>query len=91
MSLILKNESRIDIYEEIEMERFYQDRTWGGPEHDDKHAVRDWVAYIVNYLGKTVDRDASWGRNLEVARRYLIKVAALCVAAIESINRKMQR
>jgi hypothetical protein len=90
MSLILKDESRIDIYAEIEMERHYQDRTWGGPEHDDIHNVRDWVAYIVNYLGKTVNRDASWGRNLEVARRYLIKVAALCVAAIESSDRKIK-
>lgn len=88
MSLILKDEKRLDIYEEVELERCRQDKMWGGPEHDDDHDVRDWVVYIVNYLGKTVDRDAEWGRNLDVVRGYLIRVIALCVAAIESIDRK---
>lgn len=88
MSLILKNEKRLDIYEEVELERHRQNKIWGGSEHDDRHDVRDWVAYIVNYLGKTVDRDAEWGRNLDTVREYFIRVTALCVAAIESIDRK---
>lgn len=88
MSLILKNEKRLDIYEEVELERHRQDEMWGGPLHDDSHDVRDWIVYIVNYLGKAVDRDAEWGRDLDTVREYFIRVIALCVAAIESIDRK---
>jgi len=87
-SLLIKNEARMDVYEEIEMERIRQDKIWGGPAHDDLHGIRDWVAYIVNYLGQAVNRDAEWGRDLDRVRECLIKVAALCVAAIESADRK---
>lgn len=90
VSFILKDEKRLDIYEEVELERHRQNKMWGGPEHDDAHDVRDWIVYIVNYLGKAVDRDAEWGRNLDVVRGYFIRVIALCVAAIESIDRKVQ-
>ncbi len=90
-SLLIKNEARMDVYEEVEMERVRQDKIWGGSTHDDSHGVRDWVAYIVNYLGQAVNRDAEWGRDLNRVRECLIKVAALCTAAIESIDRKEQR
>jgi hypothetical protein len=77
------------MYIAIEEERLYQDKKWGGPKHDDTHDVRDWVAYIINYLARTVNQDADWGRDIRVARRYFVKVAALCVAAVESIDRKV--
>lgn len=90
-SLLITDEVRMDIYEEIETERYRQNKIWGGPEHDDSHDVRDWIAYIVNYLGQAVHRDADWGRDLDTVRRCLIQVASLCVAAVESINREMQK
>ncbi len=90
-SLLITDEARMEIYEEVEMERCRQDKVWGGPAHDDRHGVRDWIAYIVNYLGQAVNRDAEWGRDLDRVRVCLIRVAALCVAAIESADRKNRR
>ncbi len=80
---------RTSIYREIERERLSQDEKWGGPEHDDTKGVRDWVTYIVVYLGRAVDRNSEWGRNLTISRIALVKIAALCVAALESFDRKM--
>ena len=77
------------IFTEIEAERERQDKQWGGKKHDDTHDIRTWVSYIVDFLGRTVNKEASWGYNLKVARTAFIKVAALCVAAIESIDRKL--
>ncbi len=79
------------IYAEIERERNRQDEKWGGPKHDDTKGVRDWVSYIVVYLGKAVDNDSKWGRDLSISRIGLVKVAALCVAALESFDREMTR
>jgi hypothetical protein len=84
-----KDINRQLVYHAIERERLYQDSKWGGSEHDDTKDVRDWVAYVVNYLARTVNQDASWGNDIRVSRRYFIKVAALCVAAVEAIDRKL--
>ncbi len=80
---------RMALYMEIERERVYQDQKWGGPEHDDAHGVRDWVSFIVAYLGKAVGRKARWGEKLSFSRIALVKVAALCVAALEAFDRKI--
>jgi len=80
---------RSAIYEEIENERRRQDEQWGGPEHDDNNNVRDWVTFIVAYLGKAVNRNSDWGRKLSISRVALIKVAALCVAAVEAFDRRV--
>jgi hypothetical protein len=71
-----------DIFDEIHIERVYQDSIWGGPAHDDKNTSHDWIAYIVYYLGKAI---APWKPH--VFRINMIKVAALAVAAIEWIDR----
>lgn len=81
----------LSVLGEIARERVYQDEVWGGPEHDDTHTVRDWVTFIVAYLGKAVNRDSEWARNLSISRIALVKVAALCVAALESFDRKIAR
>ena len=78
------------IFKEIDEERARQDKQWGGPVHDSGHDVRDWVAYIVNFLGRAVNREAVWGFNLKAARLAFLKVAALCVAAIESTDFKLK-
>jgi len=61
-------------------ERTFQDEQWGGPEHDDGHTLADWRDYIV----KQADRSVS---SCD-ARACLVKVAALALAAIESLDRK---
>ncbi len=82
---------RMALYMEIEGERLKQDEKWGGPTHDDTKGVRDWISYIVVYLGKAVDNDSEWGRDLSISRIGLVKVAALCVAALESFDRRMMK
>lgn len=77
------------IFNEIETERERQDKQFGGETHDDKHSIKDWVSYIINFLARAVDKKSDWGNNLKVARPAFIKVCALCIAAIESIDRKM--
>ena len=83
--------AQANILEEIVAERKHQDEKWGGPEHDDKHGIRDWLSFIVVYLGKGVNRDAEWGRKLSISRYALIQVAALCVAAVEAFDRRIVR
>lgn len=80
--------SRKSIYNQIDVERDYQDRQWGGTEHDDTHSPRDWASYIVVYLGRAMGKETSWGANLTAVRHFFIQVAALCVAAAEAIDRE---
>ena len=82
---------RSGIYQEIENERHRQDEEWGGPEHDDKHGIRDWLSFIVVYLGQGVNRDSDWGRKLSISRYALIQVAALAVAAVEAFDRRIAK
>ncbi len=68
--------------------RIYQDEKWGGEAHDDKHSIRDWVTYLVAYLGRIVSRENKWGADSPLARKLFIDVAALAVAAVEAIDRR---
>ena len=74
------------ILAEIEQERIRQDQKWGGPIHDDQHFTHEFVQLIEDYAG--------WARvmagmgSYEKARKRLIQVAALAVAAIETLDRK---
>lgn len=70
------------VLREILAERLRQDVKWGGPAHDDEHTLHDWRAYINKQMSKM------HGWNGQGARPYLVKIAALAVAAIESIDRK---
>lgn len=74
------------IFDEINAERVTQDSQWGGPSHDDGHTLNEWIAIIVRHVGLA----ASDGGD-EVAKRFrrqMIRVAALAVAAVESLDRK---
>lgn len=66
-------------------ERKRQDEKWGGPEHDDQHDTAAFVQLIEDYAGwaRTM---AGMGSNHK-ARVRLIQVAALAVAAVESLDR----
>lgn len=70
----------MSILQEILNERGRQDDKWGGPEHDDQHPLADFVDFIEGYAAKARDGDEP--------RRRLIQVAALAVAAVESMDRK---
>lgn len=71
---------RINIFKAIEDERAYQDKIWG-KDFDQLNTINDWVAFIIQYAGRAV---ASENVNKPGAQREaLVKVAALCVAALE--------
>jgi len=80
------NTKRNIVINHVLAERERQDRKWGGPQHDDKHHTVDYVEIIEDYAG--------WARMMskmgshDKARNRLIQVAALAVAAVESIDRK---
>ncbi len=73
----------IEVFDLIRDERARQDAQWGGPEHDDTHTAFDWMTYIQKQLDK-------YGRAqaFELERDAFVKIAALAVAAIESLDRK---
>lgn len=64
----------------IRDERSYQDRKWGGPQHDAGHNPSDWTGYITVYLAKYVH----WDATPEERKEAITKVAALAVAALEA-------
>lgn len=74
------------ILDDIAAERVRQDAMWGGEKHDDAESQERWASFIMVYLGKYAHWDAS-----EVTQRTnLVKLAALAVAAIESLDRKKE-
>lgn len=73
------------VLEEIRVERKYQDGEWG-TEFDDNNTLNDWVTYIAIYTG----RAAGMETLPEDQRVYMLKVAALAIAAIESFDRNGQ-
>jgi hypothetical protein len=81
------------ILEEIREERNHQDKKWGGPAHDDQHNAYAWVAFITTYLGQAISDFVNENHlglvQLRKFRYNMVKVAALAVAAIEVVDRKL--
>lgn len=71
---------------DVAVERTRQDGKWGGTAHDDGHTVADFAQLIEDYAGWA--RTMAGMASMAKARRRLIQVAALAVAAVESIDRK---
>lgn len=71
-----------DIMQEVLQERASQDAKWGGSSHDDEHTPEDWADFIDERLYRLVTG------SKEDARKALVQIAALAVAAIESMDRK---
>lgn len=71
---------------DVLIERGRQDAQWGGPAHDDTHSVDDWCSHIDHQLSfiHYPLKDAT----PEEERERFIKIAALAVAAVESLDRK---
>lgn len=71
---------------DVVAERQRQDAKWGGPRHDDCHSTAEFVRLIQDYTAGA-QLMAEMGRA-DQARRRLVQVSALAVAAAESITRK---
>jgi hypothetical protein len=71
-----------DIVKAIEAERVYQDKRWGGPEHDDAHDPLAWIMFTREYATASSERAAKYRLGVR-----LVKCAALAVAAIQSAQR----
>ena len=76
--------SKAQILQEIRDERERQDQQWGGRTHDDNHSYADWIDYMEHQASLL---DLRIGGN---ARERFIKIAALALAAVESIDRKVK-
>lgn len=66
--------------EDVIIERRKQDSQWGGPSHDDQHPIEHWMGYLLHQLDRI--------RHQHKDRDALIKIAALAIAAVESLDRK---
>lgn len=65
------------LYELIDEERERQDKKWGGPAHDDQHDAWDWARFLKQHAAQVPQRP----------KEQLIRVAALAIAALESLDR----
>lgn len=75
--------SQQSILDEIIQERKIQDAEWGGQRHDDTHDWYDWREIIYRQM-MLMSMESDDARR----RKRLIKVAAVAMAAVESIDRK---
>ncbi len=74
----------VTVLMEVLAERARQDKLWGGPDHDDGHPFGDWLDFIQLQLSGLFGGDGS-------ARGRLIKIAALAIAAVESMDRQVKK
>lgn len=88
--LTLPMEARAEtimVLNEALQERLRQDRLWGGPHHDDRHDAEDWLEILAQHF-----RKVEWenqGANRAGYRKELVQCAALCLAALESLDRQL--
>lgn len=68
------------VINEVVAERRRQDEKWGGPEHDDQHLTDDFFSLI--------DARITYNMKISDSRKALIEIAALAVAAVESLDRR---
>ncbi len=72
--------TRAEVYQAINSERSYQDKKWGGAEHDRFWNAGDWIVFMEVFLNKAKEEYASMDGNPSSEIR---KVAALAVACME--------
>ena len=73
------------VFYEIKEERTLQDKKWG----EQNHPPYKWMAILGEEYGETCK--AALEGNIEGYRAELIQAAAVCVAAIESLDRDIKR
>lgn len=76
----------------INFERERQIQQWGGCEHDDTHKPEEWLSFIAKQVKKAEREAKASDGQIDRATRFevrdrLVKIAALAVAAIESMDR----
>jgi hypothetical protein len=92
-----KAESMNEILEEIKSERQLEDREWSGTERDDVYEPEKWCSLLRHQI-RLADRAACSMATDEITgaeeqslvvgyRERLIKIAALAIAATESLDR----
>lgn len=74
-------------YLDVTLERLAQDRQWGGATVDDSRSFDDWMRFIRYQISQAIGHHAIRATT----RGRLVKIAALAIAAIESIDRRMAR
>jgi hypothetical protein len=81
---------RSTIFAEIENERSYQQDRWGNTVDDTLNTPWMWAAYVCGYATKWMKGTfLPLGRDVtDSFRACMIKTAALCIAAVESIDRQ---
>lgn len=82
-SKVLERDMETRAWKDVQAERHRQDMKWGGPEHDDTHSIYDWGNYICQRSFPLYQLPASEYSP----RRLLVEIAALALAAIESLDR----
>lgn len=76
----------MSVLDEVNDERAKQDEQWGS-KHDDTHTAGFWTFLVMKHLGKVAD--AVCEDDYGTARHKLIVVAALAIAAVESLDRQL--
>jgi hypothetical protein len=76
-----------NIFDEIAKERSWQDAEFGGPEEDDKKSISDWLRHIYQHTSMANPPVQPSEGNF---RKQMVRVAALAVAAIQAIDRKIR-
>ena len=77
---------------EVRAERAYQNDKWGTTSDDTRNTPFHWVAYLAKY--STGWLRGEWVFTTEATNAFrtaMIKVAAIAVAAVESLDRQRSR
>ncbi len=84
MSRTSELQTRRATFDAINSERDYQDKKYGGPNHDRSHSPAEWILFMEEYLAKarSIATSSPYGK-LQVMHE-IRKVAALAVAAMEA-------
>lgn len=82
----------VDVYELIKSERAYQQQRWGNKADDTINEPNDFVAYIVHHSTRWFNGGFAPYDSVTVEnfRKQMIKVAAIAVAAVESLDRQIE-
>ena len=76
-----------NIVNEVKTERLRQGDMWGKA-FDEQNTPNDWVAFITRYVSEGAYDGWECSYTPERFRRCLVKAAALCCAAIETMDRQ---
>ena len=77
---------RCNVLGEIDHERERQQELWGNT-FDDLNTVNDWIAYICRYAAEGGYQGREKKYTAIRFRSFLVRAAAICVAAVETIDR----